>query len=47
MSSHTLWGMIHVPSLPGSGNNPHPFDEIIDFCLADAKIFFENGIFND
>ena len=44
MDSHTLWGMIHVPSLPGSGNNTQSIDEIINFCLNDAQTFFENGI---
>lgn len=44
MESHTLWGMIHVPALPGSGNNPQSIDKIINFCLEDAQIFFENGI---
>lgn len=44
MEAHTIWGMIHVPALPGSANNTQSINEIIDFCLTDAQIFFENGV---
>ena len=36
--------MIHVPPLPGSGNNTLSINKIIDFCQTDAKILIENGI---
>lgn len=44
MNNPTLWGMIHVPTLPGSGSQTKSFDEIKEFCFTDAKILFDNGI---
>ena len=44
MRSHTLWGMIHVPRLPGSGSNFQPISEVVDFCLTDAKTYFDAGV---
>ena len=40
----TLWGMIHVPALPGSYKNNLSFKKIVDFSLKDAKALFDNGI---
>lgn len=44
MIKQTLWGMIHVPLLPGSGNRTLSMEQILEFCLEDAKNLFENGI---
>ena len=44
MTLHTLWGMIHVPTLLGSGVAHQSMDEIKEFCLTDAKILYENNI---
>lgn len=44
MTRPTIWGMIHVPPISGSKNASKSFKEVIDFCLQDAKILFENGI---
>ncbi len=44
MNNPILWGMIHVPPLPGSQNNAKSMQDIMDFCSEDAKILFENGI---
>ena len=44
MDSHILWGMIHVPPFPGSGSKAKSLNEIKDFCLIDAKAYFENEI---
>ena len=44
MSNHTIWGMIHVPTIPGSGIQKKSFDEIKEFCLIDAKNLFDNGV---
>ena len=44
MINPTLWGMIHVPPLPGSGNGSFSIKQILEFCLEDAKNLFENGI---
>jgi len=44
MKSHTLWGMVHVPQLPGSGTKAQSINECKDFCLIDAKNYIENGI---
>ena len=46
MSKHFLWGMIHVPALPGSVKNKLSMKEIISFCLSDAEILVTNGITN-
>lgn len=44
MSNHTIYGMIHVPALPGSYKNSLTIQQIKDFCLLDAKFLIENGI---
>lgn len=44
MSQATIWGMLHVPTLPGSGNQASSMKELKEFCLTDAKRFYENGV---
>lgn len=44
--NYTIWGMIHVPALPGSINNTLSMSDIEEFCLQDAKILSDNGINN-
>jgi hypothetical protein len=44
MNQTIIWGMIHVPALPGNINNSLPIQEIVDFCVTDAKILFDSGI---
>lgn len=44
MGNHTIWGMIHVPTLPGSGIQTKSFEQIKQFCLIDAKNLYENGV---
>jgi membrane complex biogenesis BtpA family protein len=44
VNKNTLWGMIHVPALPGSYRSQLSFKEIIDFCLIDTETLVTNGI---
>lgn len=39
MNFPTIWGMIHVPRF-----RTKSMQETVDFCLIDAKIYFEHGI---
>lgn len=42
--THTLWGMIHVPALPGSPKHTLSIRDIVKFCLIDAEALVSNKI---
>ncbi|MHA1991523.1 MAG: BtpA/SgcQ family protein [Candidatus Hodarchaeales archaeon] len=45
-TSRTVWGMLHLPALPGSSNNKLSIKEITKFVLSDAQILYDTGIRN-
>lgn len=44
--NHTIWGMIHIPPLPGAYKNTLSIKEIEKYCLNDVHTLTESGINN-
>ena len=45
-NSATIWGMLHLPALPGSPNNILSLRDIAKFVLTDVATLYNNGITN-
>jgi membrane complex biogenesis BtpA family protein len=44
--SLTIWGMLHLPALPGSSKNRLTLGDIIKFVLEDTQTLYDSGIRN-
>lgn len=45
-NSTIIWGMLHLPALPGSPNNIMSISDITKFILTDIATLYNNGITN-
>ena len=43
MSAFKLFGVVHLPALPGTPSGKHSFSRILDWSIRDASCLWDNG----